>query len=101
LSHHLLAVVQLDHQRYQGLKVALDVAGEFDIPGKSLVVNSASPSLEAATIRQAVEGGYGLPVAGIVPYCEELSALCSSAIFILRYPDHPVARILRTIADVL
>jgi septum site-determining protein MinD len=99
MSDHVLAVVQLDQQYYKGLGVALGLAGHLDIPHRSLVVNSASPSFEPETVRQTVEQRYGWPVAGIVPYCDELSALCSSAIFVVRYPNHPVSTIFRQIAD--
>ena len=99
LSDDVLAVVQLDQQYYKGLGVALELAGQLDVPHKSLVVNSASPSFEPETIRQTLEQSYGWPVAGIVPYCDELSALCSAAIFVVRYPNHPVSTIFRQIAD--
>ena len=99
MSDSVLAVVQLDQQYYKGLGVALGLAGQLDIPHKSLVVNSASPSFEPQTVQQTIEQSYGWPVAGVVPYCDELSALCSSAIFVVRYPNHPVSTIFRQIAD--
>ncbi len=101
MSDHVLAVAQLDQQYYKGLGVALGLAGQLDIPHKSLVVNLASPSFEPETVRQTIEQRYGWSVAGIVPYCDELSALCSSAIFVVRYPNHPVSTIFRQIADSL
>lgn len=101
ISDVVVAVVQLDQQRYQGEGVAVGVAVEFDIPRKVLVVNSASPSFDSQAVRQAVEESFGLPVTAIVPYCDELSALCSAAVFVARYPDHPVAQIFREIADSL
>ena len=72
MSDHVLAVVQLDQQYYKGLGVALGLAGQLDIPHKSLVVNLASPSFEPETVRQTIEQRYGWSVAGIVPYCDEL-----------------------------
>ncbi len=101
VSDDVLAVVQLDQQYYKGLGVALGLAGQLDVPHRSLVVNSASPSFEPEIVRQTMEQSYGWPVAGIVPYCDELSALCSSAIFVARYPKHPVTTIFRQIADTL
>lgn len=101
LSDNLLVVVQLDQQRYQGASVAIDVATQFEVPRRSLVINSVSPSFDPDAVQRTVEQSYGLAVAGMVPYCEELSALCSAAIFIVRYPDHPVAAIFRQIATSL
>ena len=101
MSDDLLAVVQLDQQYYKGLGIALGLAGQLDIPHRSLVVNSASPSFEAENVRHTIEQSYGWPVAGIVPYSDELSALCSSAIFVVRYPNHPVSTVFRQIADTL
>lgn len=97
----VVGVVQLDQQRYQGLGVAVGVALEFNVPRTTLVVNSASPSLDSQAVRQAVEESFELPVTAIVPYCDELSALCSSAIFVSRYPNHAVTEIFRDIADSL
>jgi MinD-like ATPase involved in chromosome partitioning or flagellar assembly len=99
LSDVLLTVVQLDHQRYQEQGVALGVAGEVGVPRTSLVVNLASPSFDPEVVRQAVEHGYGAPVAGVVPYCEELAALCSLGVFVVRYPEHPVSGIFRKIGE--
>lgn len=78
MSDSVLAVVQLDQRYYKGLGVALGLAGQLDIPHKSLVVNLASPSFEPQTVQQTIEQSYGWPVAGVVPYCDELSlsALC-------------------------
>lgn len=101
LSDSLLSVVQLDQQRYQGLGIALGVAGEFEVPHKALVVNSASPTFNRQAVGQTVEQGFDWPVAGVVPYCEELAALCSAAVFVVRYPKHAVTEILREIAKTL
>jgi MinD-like ATPase involved in chromosome partitioning or flagellar assembly len=101
LSDTLLSVVQLDQQRYEGTGVALEVAGKFNVPQRTLVVNSASPSFDTSAVRSAIEQAYQWPVAGVVPYCEELAALCSAAVFAVRYPDHAVTGILRQVAETL
>jgi MinD-like ATPase involved in chromosome partitioning or flagellar assembly len=101
LSDDLLSVAQLDQQRYEGLGVALEVADQFNVPRKALVVNSVSPSFDTPAVRSAVERAYKWPVAGVVPYCEELAALCSAAVFVVRYPEHAVTGILRQVAETL
>jgi hypothetical protein len=38
-------------------------------------------------------------VAAVVPYCDELSALGSASLFVMRYPTHPVTAVLRQLAQ--
>jgi len=37
----------------------------------------------------------------LLPYCDELMALGSGDIFVLRYPNHPMVATFQTIADAL
>jgi hypothetical protein len=63
-----------------------------------MVVNLASPSLNVSSIHTQATHNFGWPVAGIVPYCDELLALGSASLFGVRYPDHPVTAIFRRLA---
>jgi hypothetical protein len=58
-----------------------------------------SPSLRYDNVQAQVMQSYGWDVTGIVPYCDELVALGSASLFVLRYPTHPVTAILRQVAQ--
>jgi septum site-determining protein MinD len=50
-------------------------------------------------VKQRIEKLYNCEVAVIVPHTDELMTLASSGIFSLRYPDHPVTRLYKQLAD--
>jgi MinD-like ATPase involved in chromosome partitioning or flagellar assembly len=93
-----LLVLALDKQHYQAAAATIAVVERLPATRRGMVVNLASPSLNVSSIHTQVTHNFGWPVAGIVPYCDELLALGSASLFGVRYPDHPVTAIFRRLA---
>lgn len=98
ISDVLVVIMRPDKQDYQGTAVTVDVARKLGVPKMLLIVNKALPSLNHEILRQQVQGTYNVPVAGILPVCEEMFYLASSDIFSLRYPEHPWTKTVSAIA---
>ena len=98
ISDVLIVILRPDKQDYQGTAVTIDVARKLEVPKMLLVVNKALSSLNHEALRQQVQGTYNVPVAGVLPVCEEMFLLASSDIFCLRYPEHPWTKTVSGIA---
>jgi MinD-like ATPase involved in chromosome partitioning or flagellar assembly len=98
ISDILLVILRPDKQDYQGTAVTIDVARKLEVPKMLLIVNKALPSLNHEVLKQQVQTSYNVPVAGILPVCEEMFHLGSSDIFCLRYPEHPWTKTVGIIA---
>ncbi|BAZ39322.1 cobyrinic acid a,c-diamide synthase [Calothrix sp. NIES-4101] len=101
ISDVLVVILRPDKQDYQGTAVTIDVARKLDVQKMLLVVNKALPSLNPEALKQQVQATYSVPVAGILPVCEEMFHLASSDIFCLRYPEHPWTNVVNGIAKQL
>lgn len=93
-----LLVLALDKQQYQAAAATVAVVDHLPVSRRRLAVNLASPSLDYDNIHAQVTQGFGWEVSAIVPYCDELLALGSASLFVMRYPDHPVTAIYRRLA---
>ncbi len=101
ISDVLVVILRPDKQDYQGTAVTIDVARKLDVQKILLVVNKVLPSLNQEALKQQVQTTYNVPVAGILPVCDEMFHLASSDIFCLRYPEHPWTNIVNEIAKQL
>lgn len=101
ISDVLVVILRPDKQDYQGTAVTIDVARKLEVPKMLLVVNKALPSLNHEKLRQQVQATYNVPVAGVLPVCDEMFHLGSSDIFSLRYPEHPWTKTILNIAQQL
>ena len=63
-----------------------------------LMVNKV-PMLLMDEVKQRIEKLYDCEVAVVVPHTDELMTLASSGIFSMRYPDHPVTKLYKQMAD--
>jgi MinD-like ATPase involved in chromosome partitioning or flagellar assembly len=88
ISDVMLVVLRPDKQDYQGTAVTIDVARKLGVPKLLTIVNKALPSLPFDQLRQQVQTNYNVPVAGILPVCEEMFQLASGGIFCLQHPEH-------------
>jgi MinD-like ATPase involved in chromosome partitioning or flagellar assembly/predicted transcriptional regulator len=90
-----LLVLRPEQADFQGTAVILDIAQQLELPIISLVVNQAAISLDFEFLRQQVEEAYQVPVAGILPFSEEVRRLDSQELFCLKYPDHSFSQTIR------
>lgn len=101
ISDVLLLIMRPDRQDFQGTAVTVDIARRLEVPKMLLMVNKALSSFDFKALKSEVENTYGAPVAAILPLTEEMIQLGSSAIFYLRFPEHPLSRVYGTVADLL
>lgn len=101
ISDTLVIVLRPDQQDYQGTSVTVEVARKLDVPRLTLVVNKLPAIFDAADVKRRVEQTYGADVAAVIPHADEMMALGSGGLFVLRYPDHPITTALRQVATSL
>jgi septum site-determining protein MinD len=98
ISDALLIIMRPAQQDYQGTGVTVEVARKLDVPHLLLMVNKVPQTYNLAEVGQRVEQIYDCPVAAVIPHSDELMALASAGVFVLRYPDHPVTNAYRQVA---
>lgn len=99
ISDLLVVVMRPDSQDYQGTAVAVELAKKLEVPQMFLLVNKCLPSMDAASIMKQAEETYEIPVAGVLPFCEDLMLLGSSKLFTQEHPDHFVTNALREVME--
>lgn len=99
ISNTLAVVMRPDAQDYEGTGITVEVARQLDVPNLMLIVNKAPGVLDRDALKDQVERTYGCPVAAILPHSDELMALGSDGLFVLRFPRHPVSALYQQIAD--
>ena len=98
ISDTLVLILRPDQQDYQGTSVTVEVARKLGVPQMLLMVNKV-PSMLMTEVKQRIEKLYNCEVAVVVPHTDELMTLASSGIFSMRYPDHPVTKLYKQMAD--
>ncbi len=92
ISDALAIILRPDYQDYQGTAVTVEVARKLDIPHMVLIVNKTPEVFPFEEVRARVEQTYNCDVAAVLPHSDEMMALASEGVFVLRYPDHVMAR---------
>ncbi len=90
ISDILVIILRPDNQDYQGTGVTVEVARKLDIQDMVLLVNKVPQVFDFNAVKQRVENAYSCEVAAVLPHSDEMMALASSGVFVLRYPDHPM-----------
>jgi MinD-like ATPase involved in chromosome partitioning or flagellar assembly len=98
ISDTLAIVLRPDQQDYQGTGVTVEVARKLDVPRLLLIVNKVPAVFDVADVKARVEQTYNCDVAAVLPHSDEMMALASAGIFVLRYPDHPITTVLKQVA---
>lgn len=101
ISDALAIILRPDQQDYQGTSVTVEVARKLGVPNMLLVVNKLPAVFDPAEVKAQVERTYNTTVAAVLPHSDEMMALMSAGIFVLHYPNHPIANQLRNVADLL
>jgi MinD-like ATPase involved in chromosome partitioning or flagellar assembly len=96
-----LIVLRPDQQDYQGTSVTVEVARKLDVPRLILMVNKVPAVFAVDDVTARVQQTYGCEVAAVLPHSDEIMALASSGIFVLRYPGHPITAALTQVATKL
>lgn len=101
VSDALAIILRPDQQDYQGTGVTVEVARKLGVPKMCLVLNKVPSVFDPDSVRERAEQAYSCDVAAVLPHSDEMMALASSGIFVLRYPDHPISDEIRQVADQL
>jgi septum site-determining protein MinD len=99
ISDTLVLILRPDQQDYQGTSVTVEVARKLDVPQMFLMVNKVPAIFNLDEVKQRIEKIYNCEVAVVVPHSEEMMTLASAAIFSMRFPDHPVTKLYRQLAE--
>lgn len=99
VSDTLLIILRPDQQDYLGTGVTVEVARQLSVPRMLMVVNKVPAAFDGAEVKSRVEETYTCPVAGVLHHADEMMALGSAGIFVLRHPEHPVSTALRQVAE--
>jgi MinD-like ATPase involved in chromosome partitioning or flagellar assembly len=99
ISDALAIIMRPDSQDYQGTAVTVEVARKLDVPRMVLVVNKVPQAFNMDEVKARVEKTYNAEVAAVLPHSEEMMTLASAGIFTLRYPDHPITKAYKTLAE--
>lgn len=101
ISDALAIILRPDQQDYQGTGVTVEVARKLDVPRMVLIVNKVPAAFNFDEVKARVEKTYNCEVAAVLPHSDEMMALASSGIFVLRYPDHAVTAQYRQVVAAL
>jgi septum site-determining protein MinD len=98
ISDVLVLILRPDQQDYQGTAVTVDVARKLEVPKLLMVVNKAPTVFDFDQLKRKVEETYGADVAGVLPHSDEMMVLASAGVFSMKYPDHPLTKVVDSIA---
>jgi len=98
ISDALVILLRPDQQDYQGIGVTVEVARKLDVPSMVMIVNKTPQVFDPDEVKRRVEQAYGCQVVAVLPHSDEMMALASGGIFVVRYPNHPIAVALKRVA---
>ncbi len=98
ISDALIVVMRPDQQDYQGTAILMGVARHLYVSVLLMIVNKTPRNFDYDVVRKNVEDAYDSTVAAVLPHSEEMTALGSSGIFSLRYPEHEISKGLEALA---
>ncbi|WP_165066166.1 MinD/ParA family ATP-binding protein [Paludisphaera rhizosphaerae] len=99
ISDTFLLVMRPDNQDFQGTAVTVELARRLEVADLQIVLNKVPAGVDVDQLRSQIETAYQAPVVGMLPLDEDLARLGSAGVFVYRFPNHPVTRGLRSVAD--
>lgn len=101
ISDGLAIIMRPDQQDYQGTAVTVEVARKLEVERMVLVVNKAPSILNFDELKAQVEASYKCTVAAVLPHSDEMMNLASAGVFVVKYPNHPIAEKIRNVVTLL
>ncbi len=101
VSNTLVLVLHPDKQDYQGTAVIVDVARNLQVPKIQIVLNDTPDNIDMASAQSQLEQTYHCNKGFVFPHAEELMALESNQLFVLRHPEHLLTDGIRMLAESL
>lgn len=91
-------ILRPDQQDYQGTSVSMAIANKLDVPAMRLIVNKSPMLFNPDMVRSKVETAYDCKVAAVLPHADEMMALASEGLFVLKHPEHPLTEQFKQVA---
>ncbi|MFQ6062966.1 MAG: MinD/ParA family protein [Methanosarcinales archaeon] len=101
ISDILLVILRPDEQDYLGTAVTLEVAKKLEVPSIYLILNKVLEEYDFKEMKKEAEKAYGVKVAGILPFSEDLMKAGSKELFVLTLPEHKFSKEIAKIGEVL
>lgn len=101
ISDELMILLRPDRQDFLGTAVTVEVARKLGVTSLVMVLNKVLPNVVGRGFREEVERVYGAPVVGQLPESPDMLEFGSGGLFLLHFPDHPVSREIRRLAETL
>lgn len=98
ISDALAIIMRPDSQDFQGTSVTVEVARKLDVPRMVLIVNKTPNVFDPESVRRRVERTYNCEVAAVLPHSDEMMHLASEGVFVMKFPNHPIANKMREVA---
>lgn len=95
----LVIVMRLDDQDYQGVGLTIDLAKRLDLAKSLIIVNQIPTNYELGLVEKQVSENFQCEVAAVLPYTEDFLNLASKDIFVVKYPEHQITRLLEKLAS--
>ncbi|NER49275.1 MAG: MinD/ParA family protein [Symploca sp. SIO1A3] len=99
ISHILILILRPDKQDYQGTAVTADIARHLNVRKMMLAINKVLSNMNFEVLKEKVEETYHAPVVGIFPLSEDLVQLASEGVFCMKYPEHPITKEFKKVAQ--
>lgn len=99
IAQVLLLLLRTDQQDYRGTGLTVQVAQQLSVPQILLLVNETPAIFDFAEVKTRLEQAYHCQVAAVLPHVQEMMALASRELFVLRYPGHPLTESLQLIVN--
>jgi MinD-like ATPase involved in chromosome partitioning or flagellar assembly len=91
LSDTLVIVMRLEQHEYQGTGVIVDIARKLDVSDIEIVASQTPAVYTSPQIEQQVKNAYQCPLLMSLPHSQDVIELAGADVFLLRYPNHPIA----------
>jgi MinD-like ATPase involved in chromosome partitioning or flagellar assembly len=99
ITNTLVLVLHPDKQDFQGTAVIVDIARNLQVPKILIALNDTPETIDVISAQSELEQTYRCGPGIVLPHTEELMALTSSQLFVLRYPEHPLTTSIKDLAD--
>jgi len=97
----LVIVMRLDEQDYQGVSMTLDIAKRLNLPRSLVLVNNTPKGYDQKSVEMQLAKSFECEIGAILPHNEDFLTLASKDIFALKYPEHPITKLLEEFAKKL
>jgi septum site-determining protein MinD len=97
ISDVLVIIMRPDSQDYQGTSVTVDIARKLGVPRLLLLINKVPAVYDTAATKARAEKIYACEVGAVLPHSDDMMALASSGLFVLRFPDHPITALYKQV----